>query len=79
MDSLHGTEPLEVYLISMHLISLFRDFGKAFNFVDWTKECICIVSLAYTRIRFQMFSSFIQQGYNSLPGFSWFAFGSMYS
>ena len=73
-----GQNPLEVYLISIHSISLFRDFEKAFNLLDWPKECLCIVSLAYTRIRFQMFSSFIQQGYKSLPGFSCFAFGSMY-
>ena len=55
-----GQNLLEVYLISIHSISLFTDFEKAFNLVDCPKECLYIVSLAYTRLQFQMFSSFIQ-------------------
>ena len=51
---------MEVYLISIHLISLLRDFEKAFNLVDSPKECLYLVSLAYTRMQFQMFPSFIQ-------------------
>ena len=58
IGSLHTVEPIGIYLISIHLISLFRDFEKAFNLVDCPKECLCIVSLAYTRMCFlKMFSS----------------------
>ena len=78
IGSLHIIEPIGNIFISIHSISLFRDFEKAFHLVDWPKECLCIVSLAYTRMQFKMFSSFILQGYNSLPGFSCFALGSIY-